>query len=132
MKSLYEIPPGCICQGDGLLGMRCPAPKHATKSAATGGRVMPLPDAQLTKSEHDVAAIAMVATLRRCADEIDLITADDVAFAKATMSENGFPADRVASIDRAEVAAAQFRVTARDVMEKLDQVKGLRAGLEGA
>jgi len=66
IKSLYEIPPGCICQGDGLLGMRCAAPKHATK------------------------------------------------------------------IDRAEVAAAQFRVTARDVMEKLDQVKGLRAGLEGA
>jgi len=35
MKSLYEIPPGCICQGDGLLGMRCPAPKHATANAVS-------------------------------------------------------------------------------------------------
>jgi hypothetical protein len=27
--SLYEIPPGCICMGDGLMGMRCDAPTHA-------------------------------------------------------------------------------------------------------
>jgi len=38
MKSLYEIPPGCICQGDGLLGMRCSAITHATKRM-TPGRV---------------------------------------------------------------------------------------------
>jgi hypothetical protein len=28
-KSLYCIPPGCICHGDGLMGMRCDAPEHA-------------------------------------------------------------------------------------------------------
>jgi len=38
VKSLYEIPPGCICQGDGLLGMRCSATTHATKRM-TSGRV---------------------------------------------------------------------------------------------
>ena len=29
-ESLYDIPPGCICMGDGLYGMKCNAPKHAT------------------------------------------------------------------------------------------------------
>jgi hypothetical protein len=28
-KSLYCIPPGCICHGDGLMGMKCDAPEHA-------------------------------------------------------------------------------------------------------
>lgn len=28
-KSLYEIPPGCICRGDGLLGMKCDSTAHA-------------------------------------------------------------------------------------------------------
>lgn len=27
--SLYQIPPGCICLGDGLYGMKCTAPEHA-------------------------------------------------------------------------------------------------------
>lgn len=31
MKSLYHIPDGCICMGDGLFGMRCDAPEHARK-----------------------------------------------------------------------------------------------------
>ena len=30
-KSLYNIPPGCICMGDGLYGMRCDAEEHATR-----------------------------------------------------------------------------------------------------
>jgi hypothetical protein len=29
-ESLYDIPPGCICMGDGLFGTECLAPKHAT------------------------------------------------------------------------------------------------------
>jgi hypothetical protein len=29
MDSLYDIPPGCICKGDGLNGMKCDAPEHA-------------------------------------------------------------------------------------------------------
>lgn len=29
-KSLYDIPPSCVCMGDGLFGMKCDAPKHAT------------------------------------------------------------------------------------------------------
>ena len=29
-ETLYEIPPDCICMGDGLMGMRCPALRHAT------------------------------------------------------------------------------------------------------
>lgn len=29
-RSLYKIPPGCICQGDGKLGVRCSSPFHAT------------------------------------------------------------------------------------------------------
>lgn len=28
-ESRYEIPPGCICLGDGLMGMKCEAPEHA-------------------------------------------------------------------------------------------------------
>lgn len=28
-ESLYEIPPGCICMGDGLMGMKCEAKEHA-------------------------------------------------------------------------------------------------------
>ena len=28
-ESLYDIPPGCICQGDGLMGMECTATEHA-------------------------------------------------------------------------------------------------------
>ena len=28
-ESLYDIPPGCICQGDGLMGMECTAAEHA-------------------------------------------------------------------------------------------------------
>lgn len=28
-ESLYDIPPGCICMGDGLMGMPCPATEHA-------------------------------------------------------------------------------------------------------
>ena len=28
-KSLYEIPPGCICLGDGLMGVKCEASQHA-------------------------------------------------------------------------------------------------------
>lgn len=28
-ESLYEIPEGCICQGDGLMGMPCYAKEHA-------------------------------------------------------------------------------------------------------
>jgi hypothetical protein len=28
-ESLYDIPPGCICYGDGLLGMECTATEHA-------------------------------------------------------------------------------------------------------
>ena len=28
-KSLYDIPTGCICQGDGLMGMECHAAEHA-------------------------------------------------------------------------------------------------------
>ena len=27
--SLYDISPGCICMGDGLMGMPCDAPTHA-------------------------------------------------------------------------------------------------------
>lgn len=30
VESAYDIPPGCICHGDGLYGMHCDAPKHAT------------------------------------------------------------------------------------------------------
>lgn len=29
-ESLYNIPEGCICQGDGLYGMRCNSNAHAT------------------------------------------------------------------------------------------------------
>jgi hypothetical protein len=29
MDSLYDIPPGCICMGDGLFGVKCWAPTHA-------------------------------------------------------------------------------------------------------
>ena len=32
-ESLYDIPPGCICMGDGLFGMKCNAPKHARLKA---------------------------------------------------------------------------------------------------
>jgi hypothetical protein len=28
-QSLYDIPPGCICHGDGLMGMKCEATEHA-------------------------------------------------------------------------------------------------------
>lgn len=28
-ESLYDIPPGCICMGDGLMGMKCDAASHA-------------------------------------------------------------------------------------------------------
>ena len=28
-ESLYDIPPGCICYGDGLMGMECTATEHA-------------------------------------------------------------------------------------------------------
>jgi hypothetical protein len=28
-ESLYHIPDGCICKGDGLFGIPCTAPKHA-------------------------------------------------------------------------------------------------------
>jgi hypothetical protein len=28
-ESIYFIPDGCICRGDGLLGMTCPATEHA-------------------------------------------------------------------------------------------------------
>ena len=28
-NSLYDIPPGCICQGDGLMNMKCEATEHA-------------------------------------------------------------------------------------------------------
>jgi hypothetical protein len=28
-ESLYIIPDGCICMGDGLFGMSCPAATHA-------------------------------------------------------------------------------------------------------
>ena len=27
-ESLYDIPPGCICVGDGLMGVPCDAPVH--------------------------------------------------------------------------------------------------------
>lgn len=27
-KSLYDIPPGCICLGDGMLGEKCEAKEH--------------------------------------------------------------------------------------------------------
>jgi len=33
LESLYEIPPGCICQGDGLYGMKCTATEHARRPA---------------------------------------------------------------------------------------------------
>lgn len=29
VKSLYSIPPSCICMGDGLMGMTCTAETHA-------------------------------------------------------------------------------------------------------
>ncbi len=29
-ESLYDIPFGCICMGDGLMGMKCEATEHAT------------------------------------------------------------------------------------------------------
>jgi hypothetical protein len=39
-ESLFVIPPGCICLGDGLLGMECRAPEHATlKDRVIVGRV---------------------------------------------------------------------------------------------
>lgn len=31
MDSTYKIPPGCICLGDGMLGMKCEAPTHAVE-----------------------------------------------------------------------------------------------------
>ena len=41
-KSLYDIPPGCICLGDGLMGMKCTATKHARlREFGTDGREMP-------------------------------------------------------------------------------------------
>lgn len=38
MISLYDIPAGCICRGDGLLGMRCDAPQHATLKLQQGDK----------------------------------------------------------------------------------------------
>jgi hypothetical protein len=35
MESLYDIPPGCICMGDGLMGMKCEATKHAIVKVPT-------------------------------------------------------------------------------------------------
>jgi len=29
VESLYDIPFGCICMGDGLMGMKCEATEHA-------------------------------------------------------------------------------------------------------
>lgn len=34
-ESLYDIPPGCICMGDGLFGMKCWATSHAVRRANT-------------------------------------------------------------------------------------------------
>lgn len=33
-ESYYDIPAGCICMGDGMMGMRCEAPKHARMTSA--------------------------------------------------------------------------------------------------
>jgi hypothetical protein len=34
--SLYEIPDGCICMGDGLMGMACTAEQHARLKMRNG------------------------------------------------------------------------------------------------
>lgn len=69
-RSLYKIPPGCTCQGDGLYGTKCSAMVHATlkplhevaydsyceatdyKSAVTGD---PLPEFDQTNEKVQTA-----------------------------------------------------------------------------
>jgi hypothetical protein len=36
-QSLYVIPRGCICMGDGLMGMTCNASEHARLVATLAG-----------------------------------------------------------------------------------------------
>lgn len=40
--SLYEIPEGCICMGDGLMGMKCDAPTHAKLLSAHAVKDQPV------------------------------------------------------------------------------------------
>jgi hypothetical protein len=41
-KSLYCIPPSCICHGDGLMGMKCDAPEHARLKSEINSAVVQL------------------------------------------------------------------------------------------
>jgi hypothetical protein len=52
-ESLYDIPPGCICQGDGLLGMPCYAKEHARlKKVAPAPLFCPITDRDVDIAER--------------------------------------------------------------------------------
>lgn len=53
MTSLYEIPDGCICLGDGLMGMKCTAKEHARLKGPQRGERLPEPVTLLDKAVRE-------------------------------------------------------------------------------
>ena len=62
MTSLYEIPDGCICLGDGLMGMKCTAKEHARLKGPQRGERLPEPVTLLDKAVRELSDIAMSVT----------------------------------------------------------------------
>jgi hypothetical protein len=62
MTSLYEIPDGCICLGDGLMGMQCTAKEHARLKTLPRAERLPDPVTLLDKAVRELSDIAMSVT----------------------------------------------------------------------
>lgn len=63
---------------------------------------------------HDTTRAAML----RAADIIDKLTESDVLALQAKMLANGVSLEKVAKIDRAGIAAAHFRICAKDIADE--------------
>ena len=62
MSSLYEIPDGCICFGDGLMGMKCTAKEHARLKDSQHAERLSDPVTLLDKAVRELSDIAMSVT----------------------------------------------------------------------
>ncbi len=83
MESLYYIPEGCICQGDGLMGMKCDAKEHAVRKdrmlrAALQGLMDMVSKGQLVRPTREDAEmgwamrqIPLVTALKAADDALD-------------------------------------------------------------